>query len=132
MPVLGAGLLEAQNGQLTMINESSGHYRPDAEHLHASLEAMQEAGQSLSYTTTADGMTGECGTDIQLTGAVSTDGRLTGKSWIRDEGLPEETVHLRPDQFLQTGATRSRSAERSPSTARSRSAARSTPRRPRT
>jgi hypothetical protein len=105
MPVLGAGLLQISNGQLTMINESSGHYRPDAEHLHASLSALEEQGAQLGRTVVDDQgqVEGIIGTDIQLTGALSEDRRPTGKQWIaEDPSLPQGTVHLRPEQFLQT------------------------------
>lgn len=53
-PVICAGELAANNGQLKFINNSSGHYKPDTESLANCLRVMSQAGVNLSQTVIFD------------------------------------------------------------------------------
>ena len=43
-PVAGAGQLKVTNGQITEIDDSSGHYKPQAEHLLQTIEWLRAKG----------------------------------------------------------------------------------------
>ena len=89
-PVAGAGVMVVSGGQISSINDTSGHYRGEAEFLHQSLTELEGQGINLSST------------EIQLGGADL--GGRPGKKWLSDTPeLDQEAVSLTWEQFQQTG-----------------------------